>query len=70
MSMKGPVLTLNNGVEMPAFGLGVYRSGPEETVEAVKTVLANGYRLIDAGVRGGPDPEEVSPQLFDFKIED
>lgn len=39
--------TLANGVEMPLLGLGVYRSSPEDTVEAVCTALANGYRLID-----------------------
>jgi diketogulonate reductase-like aldo/keto reductase len=44
---KGPNLTLNNGVSMPAFGLGVYQSRPEETVEAVRTAIAEGYRLID-----------------------
>jgi diketogulonate reductase-like aldo/keto reductase len=25
---------------------------------------------LDVNGRGGPDPELVSPQLFDFKIED
>jgi len=44
---KGPNLTLNNGVSMPAFGLGVYQSRPEETIEAVKLAIANGYGLID-----------------------
>ena len=47
MTGKGTWLTLNNNVKMPAFGLGVYQSGPEETVAAVKTAIANGYRLID-----------------------
>lgn len=45
--MKGPLLELNNGVEMPALGLGVYQSGPEETVAAVKAALDDGYRMID-----------------------
>ena len=40
-------LTLNNGVAMPALGLGVYRSSAEETLRAVSTALAAGYRLID-----------------------
>jgi 2,5-diketo-D-gluconate reductase A len=40
-------LTLNNGVEMPALGLGVFQSSPEETVGAVETALGAGYRLID-----------------------
>ena len=42
-----PYITLNNGVEMPAFGLGVYQSTPEQTTGAVEAAIANGYRLID-----------------------
>jgi diketogulonate reductase-like aldo/keto reductase len=42
-----PALTLNNGVTMPALGLGVFQSPPEETVTAVETALRDGYRLID-----------------------
>ena len=39
---------LNNGVEMPWFGLGVFRSEEGAEVEnAVKTALAHGYRSID-----------------------
>jgi len=40
-------LTLNNGVEMPAVGLGVFQSPPEETAAAVESALGLGYRLID-----------------------
>lgn len=39
-------VTLNNGVKMPKFGLGVYKSG-DETVQAVTWALEAGYRLID-----------------------
>jgi 2,5-diketo-D-gluconate reductase A len=42
-----PALTLNNGVTMPALGLGVFQSPPEETVAAVEAALRGGYRLID-----------------------
>jgi diketogulonate reductase-like aldo/keto reductase len=42
-----PVLTLNNGVHLPALGFGVFRSAPEETTAAVEAALAQGYRLID-----------------------
>jgi diketogulonate reductase-like aldo/keto reductase len=41
------MIELNNGVEMPALGLGVFQSPPAETVGAVETAIANGYRLID-----------------------
>ena len=34
-----PTLTLNNDVTMPALGLGVFQSPPEETVFAVETAL-------------------------------
>jgi diketogulonate reductase-like aldo/keto reductase len=42
-----PLLTLNNGVQMPAIGLGVFQSSPEDTVSAVESAVARGYRLID-----------------------
>jgi len=40
-------LTLNNGVRLPALGLGVFQSPPEQTAAAVASALAHGYRLID-----------------------
>jgi 2,5-diketo-D-gluconate reductase A len=39
--------TLNNGVEIPAVGFGVFQTPPDETVAAVETALATGYRHID-----------------------
>jgi len=42
-----PLLTLNNGVQMPAIGLGVFQSSPDDTVTAVESAIAEGYRLID-----------------------
>ncbi|MFJ3804740.1 aldo/keto reductase [Streptomyces sp. NPDC090088] len=44
---KAPTVTFNNGVEMPALGLGVFRSSPQDTAGAVHTALTQGYRLID-----------------------
>jgi diketogulonate reductase-like aldo/keto reductase len=40
-------VTLNNGVEMPALGFGVFQTPPDETAEAVAEALSSGYRLID-----------------------
>lgn len=40
-------VTLNNGVEMPILGFGVYQVPPEETEEAVTHALAAGYRSLD-----------------------
>lgn len=45
--MTNTHLTLNNGVEMPALGFGVFQTPPDETVEAVSSALSTGYRLID-----------------------
>lgn len=45
--MTTPAFTLNNGVEMPALGFGVFQTAPDETVAAVETALATGYRHID-----------------------
>lgn len=42
-----PVFKLNNGIGMPALGLGVFNSAPEATVAAVSSAIASGYRLID-----------------------
>jgi diketogulonate reductase-like aldo/keto reductase len=41
------MLTLNNGVTMPALGLGVFQSSAEETAAAVESALRTGYRHID-----------------------
>ena len=38
---------LNNGVELPAIGLGVFQTPPDETVAAVVSALQTGYRHID-----------------------
>lgn len=40
-------ITLNNGVELPALGFGVFQTPPEETTDAVGEALRVGYRLID-----------------------
>ena len=42
-----PSITLNNAVELPALGLGVFQSPPEQTTSAVESAIAAGYRLID-----------------------
>ncbi len=40
-------IILNNGIEMPALGLGVFQTPPEGTRDAVRAALAAGYRHID-----------------------
>ncbi|NME80830.1 aldo/keto reductase [Rhodococcus sp. 105337] len=45
--MGTPLITLNNGVTIPALGFGVFQTPPEQTVAAVTTALDIGYRHID-----------------------
>lgn len=40
-------VTLNNGVEMPIIGYGVYQVSPEECERCVSDALSVGYRMID-----------------------
>src|SRR4051794_14552060 len=48
-----PTLTLNNGVELPAIGYGVFQTPPEETVAAVQEALRVGYWHIDTAAAYG-----------------
>lgn len=41
------VIRLNNGVMMPAVGLGVLRSDPDQLVHNVQIAIEAGYRMID-----------------------
>ncbi|MWV48333.1 aldo/keto reductase [Rathayibacter sp. VKM Ac-2803] len=50
-------LTLNNGVTLPALGLGVFQSAPEETTAAVQSALEAGYRHIDTAAAYGNERE-------------
>ena len=45
--MTNTTITLNNGVEMPAVGLGVLQSEGHQAIDSVMTALRAGYRLID-----------------------
>src|SRR4051812_49113841 len=42
-----PTVRLNNGVEMPVLGFGVYQIPPDQTDQAVADALAAGYRSLD-----------------------
>ncbi len=65
-----PTITLNNGVEIPQLGFGVYQVPPEDTEGAVRAALEVGYRHIDtaemygnekgvgAGIRASGVPRE------------
>ncbi|MFJ8198320.1 aldo/keto reductase [Streptomyces sp. NPDC096152] len=47
MSSKVPPIILNNGVEMPQLGFGVWQVPDDEAERAVGTALEAGYRSID-----------------------
>ena len=46
-------VTLNNGVQMPILGFGVYQIPPEHTEQAVIDALAVGYRHLDTAAAYG-----------------
>jgi 2,5-diketo-D-gluconate reductase A len=53
MPRQIPQVALNNGVQMPILGFGVYQIPPEETERAVTDALAAGYRHIDTAAAYG-----------------
>ncbi|HEX8970836.1 aldo/keto reductase [Oryzihumus sp.] len=50
-------LTLNNDIAMPALGLGVFQTPPDETRAAVEAALRTGYRHIDTAAAYGNERE-------------
>ena len=56
-TIQSPHITLNNGVELPALGLGVFQSPPAETAAAVEAAIRTGYRLIDTAAAYGNERE-------------
>jgi diketogulonate reductase-like aldo/keto reductase len=60
-------ITLNNGVEMPAPGLGVFQTPPDETRDAVRAALGSGYRLIDTAAAYGNE-RQVGDAVHDSHV--
>jgi 2,5-diketo-D-gluconate reductase A len=52
-----PTIRLNNGVEIPQLGFGVFQIKPADTVEATRTALEIGYRHIDTAQMYGNEKE-------------
>jgi 2,5-diketo-D-gluconate reductase A len=53
MTNEIPRITLNNGVQMPILGFGVYQIPAEQTEQAVTDALAAGYRSLDTAAAYG-----------------
>jgi len=60
-------ITLNNGVEMPALGFGVFQTPPDETRDAVRAAVDSGYRLIDTAAAYGNE-RQVGEAVRDSHI--
>jgi 2,5-diketo-D-gluconate reductase A len=63
-----PLLTLNNGVQIPALGFGVFQTPPDETIAAVEAALTTGYRHIDTAAAYGNE-REVGQAIARFGID-
>jgi 2,5-diketo-D-gluconate reductase A len=50
---NSPSVPLNNGIEIPQLGYGVYQIAPEDVRGATKAALAAGYRHIDTAAAYG-----------------
>jgi 2,5-diketo-D-gluconate reductase A len=52
-----PTITLNNGVEIPQLGFGVFQIEPDQTKDATLAALEVGYRHIDTAEMYGNEKE-------------
>jgi 2,5-diketo-D-gluconate reductase A len=56
-SPSNPSVLLNDGNSIPAIGLGVWQTPPDETERAVGAALAAGYRHVDTAAAYGNEAE-------------
>jgi 2,5-diketo-D-gluconate reductase A len=63
-----PSVKLNNGVEIPQLGFGVFQIKPQETRAATLAALEAGYRHIDTAEMYGNE-REVAVAVRDFGID-
>jgi 2,5-diketo-D-gluconate reductase A len=62
-----PSLKMNNGLEIPQLGFGVFLVPPEETQQAVTEALKAGYRLIDTA-QGYKNEEGVGAAIAESDV--
>lgn len=62
-----PSLKMNNGLEIPQLGFGVFLVPPEETRQAVAEALKAGYRLIDTA-QGYKNEEGVGAAIAESDV--
>lgn len=53
MAAEIPKVTLNNGIEMPILGFGVFQIPPEQTEQTALEALEAGYRALDTAASYG-----------------
>jgi 2,5-diketo-D-gluconate reductase A len=68
VSAAVPTIRLNNGVEIPQLGFGVFKIEPSETRKAALAALEAGYRHIDTAQMYGNE-REVGEAVRDFGID-
>jgi 2,5-diketo-D-gluconate reductase A len=57
MTATQPTIILNNGIELPALGFGVFQTPPDVTQAAVEEALRVGYRMVDTAASYLNEPE-------------
>jgi 2,5-diketo-D-gluconate reductase A len=62
-----PSLKMNNGLQIPQLGFGVFLVPPEETKQAVSEALSCGYRLIDTA-QGYQNEEGVGAAIAESDV--
>ena len=62
-----PSLAMNNGLQIPQLGFGVFLVPPEETKQAVTEALRCGYRLIDTA-QGYQNEEGVGAAIAESDV--
>jgi 2,5-diketo-D-gluconate reductase A len=62
-----PSLSMNNGLQIPQLGFGVFLVPPEETKQAVTEALKCGYRLIDTA-QGYQNEEGVGAAIAESDV--